>query len=221
MSTTEATSPDAGDRSGRGVDMKLETVVIPVSDVDRAKAFYESLEWRLDADLGSDDFRVVQLTPPGSGCSIQFGIGLTSAAPGAAQGLLVVSDIEAAHDELVGHGVDASEVFHDASGGYNRFDPDVRASGPDPQRRTYVSFATFSDPDGNDWHLQEITSRLPGRVDQATTTFSSVADLASALRRAEAAHGEHEARTGVRDEEWPEWYAAYMIAEQDGTELPS
>ena len=201
--------------------MKLETVVIPVSDVDRAKAFYESLEWRLDADLGSDDFRVVQLTPPGSGCSIQFGIGLTSAAPGAAQGLLVVSDIEAAHDELVGHGVDASEVFHDASGGYNRFDPDVRASGPDPQRRTYTSFATFSDPDGNDWHLQEITSRLPGRVDPATTTFSSVTDLASALRRAEAAHGEHEDRTGVRDEEWPEWYAAYMVAEQAGTELPS
>jgi catechol 2,3-dioxygenase-like lactoylglutathione lyase family enzyme len=201
--------------------MKFEAVVIGVSDVDRAKAFYESLGWRLDADLGKDDFRIVQLTPPGSGCSIQFGKGLTSAPPGSAQGLLVVSDIEAAHDELVADGVTSTGVFHDARGGYNRFDADVRASGPDPQRRTYASFVVFSDPDGNDWHLQEITNRLPGRVDPATTAFSSVGDLASALRRAAAAHGEHEARTGgQRDENWPDWYAAYMVAEQAGAELP-
>ena len=158
---------------------------------------------------------MVQLTPPGSGCSIQFGTGLTSAAPGAAESLLVVSDIEAAHDELVGDGVDAGEVFHDAHGGFNRFDPDVRASGPDPERRTYASFAEFSDPDGNVWQLQEITNRLPGRVDPATTTYSSVGDVAGALRRAAAAHGEHEARIGQADENWPDWYAAYMVAESD------
>ena len=203
------------------VDMKLEAVVIPVSDVDRAKEFYESLGWRLDADLGNDDFRIVQLTPPGSACCIQFGTGLTSAPPGTAQGLLVVSDIEAAHDELIGDGVDASGVFHDGSGGFNRFAHDVRASGPDPQRRTYASFAEFSDPDGNDWQLQEITNRLPGRVDPSTAAYTSVADLAGALRRAEAAHGEHEARTGERDENWPDWYAAYMVAEATGGELPS
>ena len=213
MSTSDA-------RGGR-VDMKLETVVIPVSDVDRAKEFYESLGWRLDADIGGGDLRVVQLTPPGSACSIQFGTGLTSAAPGAAQGLLVVSDIEAAHDELVGEGVNASEVFHDANGGYNRFDPDTRASGPDPKRRTYASFAEFSDPDGNDWQLQEITNRLPGRVDPGTAAFTSVGDLAGALRRAAAAHGEHEARIGAEDANWPDWYAAYMVAAATGGELPT
>jgi catechol 2,3-dioxygenase-like lactoylglutathione lyase family enzyme len=202
-------------------DMKLETVVIPVSDVDRAKAFYESLGWRLDADRGSEVFRLVQFTPPGSGCSIQFGIGLTSAAPGTALGLLVVSDIEAAHDELVSDGVKASDVFHDATGGYNRFDTDKRGSGPDPERRTYASFAEFSDPDGNEWQLQEITSRLPGRVDPATTTYSSAGDLMNALKRAAAAHGEHEKRTGQADANWPEWYAAYMVAENTGTELPT
>src|SRR5712671_5953251 len=180
MSTTDTRSNNSGDASVRRVDMKFEAVVIGVSDVDRAKAFYESLGWRSDADLGKDDFRIVQLTPPGSGCSIQFGKGLTSAPPGSAQGLLVVTDIEAAHDELVADGVKSTGVFHDARGGYNRFDPDVRASGPDPQRRTYASFVVFSDPNGNDWHLQEITNRLPGRVDPATTSFSSVADLASA-----------------------------------------
>ena len=220
MSIAEVPTNATSDTSVARVDMKLETVVIPVSDVDRAKEFYGSLGWRLDADLGKDDFRVVQFTPPGSGCSIQFGAGLTSAAPGAAQGLLVVSDIEAAHDELVGDGVKASGVFHDANGGYNRFDPDARASGPDPQRRTYASFVAFSDPDGNDWQLQEITNRLPGRVDPATTTFSSAGDLASALRRAEAAHGEHEKRTGQADPNWSDWYAAYMVAEQAGEELP-
>jgi catechol 2,3-dioxygenase-like lactoylglutathione lyase family enzyme len=220
MSTTEVPSDaSAGAAVGR-VDMKLEAVVLPVSDVDRAKTFYESLGWRLDADLGNADFRIVQLTPPGSGCSIQFGTGLSSAAPGAALGLLVVSDIEAAHDELIGDGVEASEVFHDAHGGYNRFDANARALGPDPQRRTYASFVTFSDPDGNEWHLQEITNRLPGRVDP-TTTFSSAGDLARALERAEAAHGEHEKRTGQADPNWPDWYAAYMVAERAGDELPS
>ena len=221
MSTAEVPSNATRNTSVGNVDMKLETVVIPVSDVDRAKEFYGSLGWRLDADLGNDDFRVVQFTPPGSGCSIQFGTGLTSAVPGAAQGLLVVSDIEAAHDELTGDGVNPSEVFHDAHGGYNRFDPDARASGPDPQRRTYASFVSFSDPDGNDWQLQEITNRLPGRVDPATTTFSSAGDLAKALERAAAAHGEHEKRTGRADPNWPAWYAGYMVAEQTGEELPS
>jgi catechol 2,3-dioxygenase-like lactoylglutathione lyase family enzyme len=221
MSTTEARSDETGDARVGSADLKLETVVIPVSDVDRAKAFYQGLGWRLDADLGQDDFRIVQLTPPGSGCSIQFGSGLTTAPPGAAQNLLVVSDIEAAHDELVADGVGASEVFHDATGGYNRWDRDSRASGPDPERRTYASFMEFSDPDGNLWQLQEITSRLPGRVDSATTDFSSVADLASAMRRASVAHGEHEARIGQADENWPDWYAAYMVAEQSGAELPT
>ncbi len=220
MSTTKTRSDQPGDANVGRVDTKLEAVVIPVSDVDRAKAFYERLGWRLDADLGGGDLRVVQFTPPGSGCSVQFGTGLTSAAPGSAQCLLVVSDIEAAHDQIAGDGVDASEVFHDAGGGYNRFDPAVRASGPDPERRTYASFMTFSDPDGNEWQLQEITNRLPGRVDPATASFSSVADVAGALRRAAAAHGEHEARTGQADDNWPDWYAAYMVAEATGAELP-
>src|SRR4051812_44118074 len=175
-----ATSTErAADSRVESVDTKLETVVIPVTDVDRAKAFYERLGWRLDADFGDDTFRIVQLTPPGSPCSIQFGIGLTSAAPGSAEGLLVVSDIEAAHDELAAAGVDAG-VFYDTSVGYNRFDPATRASGPDPERRTYASFAEFSDPDGNVWQLQEITNRLPGRVDSGVTSFASVADLAAA-----------------------------------------
>ena len=217
MSTTEAGADAAADTSVGKVDLKLETIVIPVSDVDRAKAFYEGLGWRLDADFGDDVFRIVQLTPPGSGCSIQFGIGLTSAAPGSSEALLVVSDIEAAHNALALAGVDA-DVFHDTSVGYNRFDPATRASGPDPQRNTYASFAEFRDPDGNVWQLQEITNRLPGRVDASATTFSSVADLASALERAEAAHGEHEQRTGERDMNWPAWYAAYMVAEKSGAE---
>jgi catechol 2,3-dioxygenase-like lactoylglutathione lyase family enzyme len=219
MSTTEAGADATADTSVGNVDMKLETVVIPVADVDRAKTFYVGLGWRLDADFGDDAFRIVQLTPPGSGCSIQFGVGLTSVAPGSAEGLLVVSDIEAAHDQLAGGGVDAA-VFHDTSVGYNRFDPDTRATGPDPERHTYASFAEFRDPDGNVWQLQEITSRLPGRVDAATTSFASVGDLAAALARAAAAHGEHEQRTGERDLNWPAWYAAYMVAEQSGAEPP-
>jgi catechol 2,3-dioxygenase-like lactoylglutathione lyase family enzyme len=200
-------------------DTALEAVVIPVSDVDKAKAFYEDLGWRLDADLGDDVFRIVQFNPPGSGCSIQFGAGLTSAAPGSAVNLLVVSDIEAARDDLAARGADVA-VFHDTSVGYNRFSADVRADGPDPERKTYASFGEFRDPDGNLWQLQEITGRLPGRVDANAATFTSVDELARALKRAEAAHGEHEKRTGERDEDWPSWYAAFMLAEQTGAEPP-
>jgi catechol 2,3-dioxygenase-like lactoylglutathione lyase family enzyme len=203
--------------SAATVDMKLEVVVIPVSDVDRAKRFYGGLGWRLDADfVVGDAFRGVQFTPPGSSCSIHFGTGITSAVPGSARGLyLVVSDIEAARAELVGRGVEVGKVFHRAGPGK----PPV--GGRDPERRSYASHATFSDPDGNEWLLQEVTVRLPGRVDTDDTTFTSPTELASALRRAAAAHGEHEARTGgQRDENWPDWYAAYMVAEQAGTELP-
>jgi catechol 2,3-dioxygenase-like lactoylglutathione lyase family enzyme len=198
------------------IDMNLEVVVIPVSDVDRAKSFYGNLGWRLDAEfVKGDAFRVVQFTPPGSECSIHFGTGITSAVPGSAQGLyLVVSDIEAARAELVDRGVDVGEVFHRAVG-------EGPLSGPDPARRSYHSYATFSDPDGNSWLLQEVTVRLPGRVDADRTTFTSSSELATALRRAEAAHGEHEKRTGQRDEDWPDWYAEYIVREQAGKELPS
>ena len=210
------------------VDMKFEVVVIPVSDAERAKEFYTRLGWRLDGDFTNGaDWRGIQFTPPGSGCSIIFGKNITPAAPGSAQGLyLIVSDIEAARKELLDRGVEVSEVFH---GGDNVFaGPDdpylfgrVRVSGPDPNHGSYRSFASFKDPDGNGWLLQEITSRLPGRIDAATTTFASVKDLANAMRRASQAHGEHEARNGgVRDENWPDWYAAYMVAEQAGTKLP-
>jgi catechol 2,3-dioxygenase-like lactoylglutathione lyase family enzyme len=208
------------------IDLKLEAVVIPVSDVDRAKKFYGGLGWRLDADFPFDNgFRAVQFTPPGSECSIQFGTKLTSAAPGSAKGLyLIVSDIAAAHDELVALGVKVSEVFHAKTPGA-QFQPDDksgRVSGPAPDHASYRSFATFSDPDGNGWLLQEVTTRLPGRIEAAKTAFASAADLASAFRRAEAAHGEHEKRTGgQRDANWPEWYAAYMIAEQAGKPLPT
>jgi catechol 2,3-dioxygenase-like lactoylglutathione lyase family enzyme len=222
MSTTEVPRREPGDVTGGGsIGSKLEAVVIPVSDVDRAKEFYARLRWRLDADLGNDTFRVVQFNPPGSDCSIQFGIGLTAAAPGSAQSLLVVSDIEAAHDDLAAKGAEPSEVFHDSSGGYNRWDTSSRASGPDPDRRTYASFLEFTDPDGNLWQLQEITSRLPGRVDATAATFNSADELRRALERAAAAHGEHEKTLGQADEHWPEWYAAYMLAEQLGDELPS
>jgi catechol 2,3-dioxygenase-like lactoylglutathione lyase family enzyme len=223
MSTTEVRSETAvATLRARTVDMKLEVVVIPVSDVGRAAEFYRRLGWRLDADIATDGGRLLQFTPPGSPCSIIFGTGITPSAPGTAQFLhLVVSDIEAARDELIRNGVDASEVFHDAGGGYNRFDPAARASGPDPQRRSYASFLTFSDPDGNGWLLQEITTRFPGRIDSNATSFPSASDLASAMRRAEAAHGEHEKRTGQQDADWPDWYAAYMVAEQAGKPLPS
>ena len=207
------------------VDTKLEVVVIPVADVDRAKEFYGKLGWRLDADFPFDNgFRVVQLTPPGSGCSIQFGTNITPAAPGSAHGLyLVVSDIQAARDELAAKGAEISKVFHAGAPGA-QFQPagaGGRVGGPAPDHATYSSFATFSDPDGNSWLLQEVTTRLPGRVDPASTSFGSANDLASALRRAEAAHGQHEKRTGEHDANWADWYAAYMVAEQAGKELPS
>ena len=212
----------------RTVAMKLEVVVIPVSDVDRAKEFYGSLGWRLDADFDAgDDFRVMQFTPPGSGCSVILGKNVTAAAPGAAQGLyLIVSDIEAARDELLRRGVAISEVFHDAGGVHAGTDEPFlfgrrRVSNPDPERRSYRSFASFSDPDGNGWLFQEVTTRLPGRVDADVTTFTSPTELAAALRRAEAAQGEHEKRTGQRDANWPDWYAEFMVREQAGKELPS
>jgi catechol 2,3-dioxygenase-like lactoylglutathione lyase family enzyme len=208
------------------VDMKFEIVVIPVSDSERAKQFYIGLGWRLDADFDNGkDFRVIQFTPPGSGCSVIFGKNVTAAAPGSAQGMyLVVSDIEAARGELLGRGVKISEVFHDAAGVYAGPDEPylfgrLRISGRDPEHRSYKSFASFHDPDGNGWLLQEITTRLPGRV-AGNTTYASAGDLASALRRAEAAHGEHEKRLGKRDDNWPDWYAAYMKAEQSGEDLP-
>jgi catechol 2,3-dioxygenase-like lactoylglutathione lyase family enzyme len=209
------------------MDMKFEIVVLPVSDANRPKEFYARLGWRLDADFDSSkDFRVIQFTPPGSGCSIIFGKNVTAAAPGSAQGLyLIVSDIESARKQLLGLGVEISEVFHN-DGVYVGTDEPylfgrVRVSGPDAERRSYRSFASFRDPDGNGWLLQEITSRLPGRIDPATTTFASANDLASALRRAEAAHGEHEKRIGAADTNWPDWYAKYMAAEQAGAELPT
>ncbi|OIJ63279.1 VOC family protein [Streptomyces mangrovisoli] len=204
------------------MDMKLEVVVVPVSDVDRAKDFYTALGWRLDADITPEaGYRVVQVTPPGSPASVIFGTSVTEQAPGTARGLqLVVDDIEAAREELVKHGADPSEVFHDATGVFHHAGTDARVPGPDPGRSSYGSFLSFGDPDGNGWILQEITSRLPGRVDPAATSFSSAADLASALRRAAAAHGEHEARTGAEDPDWPDWYARYMVGEQAGTPAP-
>jgi catechol 2,3-dioxygenase-like lactoylglutathione lyase family enzyme len=209
-------------KKGQIMDMKLEVVVVPVTDVDRAKNFYTALGWRLDADVAVDEnFRVVQVTPPGSPASVIFGTSVTSQAPGSAQGLhLIVNDINAAHDELKRLGADPSEVFHDAGGVFHHAGTDARVPGPQPQRSSYGSFLSFSDPDGNGWVLQEITTRLPGRLDPSVTAFASVADLAAALRRAEAAHGEHEARTGVSDPNWPDWYAEYMVREQAGTDLP-
>jgi len=209
------------------VDMKLEIVVIPVSDAGRAKEFYGRLGWRLDADFAAgDDFRVVQFTPPGSGCSVIFGKNVTAAAPGSAQGLyLIVSDIEAARVELLARGVEISELFHDSGGVDAGADKPYlfgrrRVSGPDPEHRSYRSFASFNDPDGNGWLVQEITTRLPGRIDPAATSFGSANDLASAFRRAAAAHGKHEERIGKADPNWPDWYAEYMVREQAGEELP-
>jgi catechol 2,3-dioxygenase-like lactoylglutathione lyase family enzyme len=208
------------------VDMKFEIVVLPVSDVDRAKAFYAKLGWRLDADYDNGkDFRILQFTPPGSGCSVIFGKNVTSAAPGSAQGLyLIVSDLQAARKDLLDRGVQISEVFHN-EGIYAGTDEtylfgSVRVSGPDPEHRSYRSFASFKDPDGNGWLFQEITTRLPGRIDSAATAFASANDLADAMRRASVAHGEHEKRIGDADANWPEWYARYMVAEQAGAELP-
>lgn len=217
MSTTELSSETAVETTrARTVDMKLEVIVIPVSDVARAKRFYDGLGWRLDADFVVGDGRLIQFTPPGSSCSIHFGTGITSAVPGSAQGhFLVVSDIEAARAELLDRGIDVSEVFHRTGPGK----PPV--SGPHPERRSYFSHATFSDPDGNTWLLQEVTARFPGRVDANGTTFTSSTELASALRRAAAAHGEHEKRIGKHDTVgWPDWYAEHIVREQAGKPLP-
>ena len=225
MSTTNVrTEEETGAKLVGRADLKLEAVVIPVSDVDRAKAFYSKLGWRLDADFGFDNgFRVVQFTPPGSGCSVQFGANITAAAPGSAQGLyLIVSDIDTARADLAAAGVEISEVFHPGTPGAQfRLDgAKGRDPGRSPEAASYGSFADFADPDGNIWLLQEITARLPGRIESDETTFASVTDLANALRRAAAAHGEHEVRTGQADENWPEWYASYMVAEQAGNALP-
>ena len=195
------------------VDMKLEVDVIPVSDVDRSKKFYERLGWRLDDDVDPmDGLRIVQFTPPGSAASITFGLGLTTAAPGSAEAALVVSDIEAAHGELVSRGIEVSDIWHGPP-----FPVEARQPGPDPERTSYGSFFSVSDPDGNTWLVQEVTTRHPGRMNAAETGYASTADLAGALRRAEAAHRE---RSG-EDEDWATWYAAHMVAEQSGTELPT
>jgi len=206
------------------IDLKLEVVVIPVGDVERAKEFYGRLGWRLDADFRFDNgFRAVQFTPPGSGCSIQFGTNMTSAAAGSAHNLyLIVSDIAAAREELAARGAKVSEIFHPQAPGA-QFAPEGsngRLSGPADHHQSYGSFATFRDPDGNSWLLQEVTARLPGRIDASITSYASPNDLSAALRRAETAHGKHEARTGQRDQNWPDWYASYMVREQSGEELP-
>jgi catechol 2,3-dioxygenase-like lactoylglutathione lyase family enzyme len=228
MSNTQTHSETALETpKPRGVDMRFEIAVIPVSDADRAKAFYSKLGWRLDADFADgDDFRVMQFTPPGSGASVIFGNNVTAAAPGSAQGLyLVVSDVEAARRELISRGVEVSEVFHGAAGVYAGADEPYlfgrhRVGGPDPDHGSYRSFASFKDPDGNGWLFQEVTARLPGRVD-GDTTFTSSTDLAAALRRAATAHGEHEKKTGQHDENWADWYADYIVQEQAGKPLPS
>ncbi|MFM0506302.1 VOC family protein [Paraburkholderia sp. RL17-373-BIF-A] len=224
MSDAQTTNQaDTAAGTARMVDMKLEIVVIPVSDVDRAKEFYARLGWRLDVDIAKDEqFRVVHFTPPGSQCSVLFGKGVTTEEPGSVQGLhLIVSDIDRAQAELVERGIDVSEVFHDAGGLFHRAGEEGRVSGPQPERRSYGSFASFSDPDGNGWVFQEVTTRLPGRVDAQVTTFASAIELAGALRRAAAAHGEHEKLSGQHDENWPDWYANYIVAEQAGTQLPT
>jgi catechol 2,3-dioxygenase-like lactoylglutathione lyase family enzyme len=207
---------------GHGLDFKLEVVVLPVTDVDRAKGFYTSLGWREDADFATgDEFRVVQVTPPGSEASVIFGKGVTSATPGSVEDLqLTVSDIDRARDELVARGVDVSDVFHDAGGVFHHGGTEARVVGAAPGHADYGSFASFRDPDGNGWLLQEIKVRLPGRV-SATTRYDDAEELAAALRRAAAAHGEHEARTGQEDPDWPGWYAEYMVRERAGEELPT
>jgi predicted enzyme related to lactoylglutathione lyase len=217
-----ASNETSAEGSPQGVGgMNLEVIVIPVSDVDRAKQFYGGLGWRLDADVSvGDDLRLIQFTPPGSGCSIQFGTNLTSAAPGSGQSVyLIVSDLEATRAALAARGVEVGELFHEGTLG-GRFHEADRIAGPAKDRSSYGSFATFSDPDGNGWLFQEVTTRLPGRVDATTTTYTAASDLAAALRRAEAAHGEHERRTGEADANWPDWYADYMVRERAGDELP-
>jgi catechol 2,3-dioxygenase-like lactoylglutathione lyase family enzyme len=215
MSTTEAQGTSS-DTTVSKVDMRLEVDIIAVSDVDRAKEFYARLGWRLDADDAPlEGLRIVQFTPPGSGTSVTFGQGLTPATPGSAEGGLIVSDIEAAHGELVGRGIGVSDIWHGPP-----FPVEARQPGTDPEHTSYGSFCFFTDPDANTWLVQEVTTRLPGRINATQTGYVSEADLEAALRRAEAAHREHEADSGEPDD-WPAWYAAYMVAEQAGTDLPS
>jgi catechol 2,3-dioxygenase-like lactoylglutathione lyase family enzyme len=209
MSNNDSGSTAASTKAMVKVDMKVEVVVIPVSDVERAKEFYLRLGWRLDKTPQG----LVQFTPPGSACSVLFGANLTTSAPGSAEAYLIVSDIAASREALVAAGIEVGEVFHIGPGG--------RLSGPDPEHRSYFTRASFTDPDGNVWVLQEVTVRLPGRIDTGVTSFGSANDLASALRRAEAAHGKHEKTAGASDLNWPEWYAEYMAAEQSGTKLPT
>ncbi len=225
MSTVDGQSAPGGSPRSQPADLKLEAVVIPVADADRSKAFYAGLGWRLDADFSFENgFRVVQFTPPGSQCSVQFGTHITGAPPGSAYGLyLIVSDIEAERVELASRGAPVSGVFHSGAPGA-QLDPEGtggRVNGPDPDHTSYNSFATFEDPDGNSWLLQEVTDRLPGRIDPTTTSFDSAGDLAVALHRAESAHGEHEKRIGRPDSDWAAWYAEYMVREQSGQELPA
>ena len=209
--TNEIRDNSAKDPKVAAVDMKLEVIVIPVSETDRAEKFYQRLGWRQDVTPPGSG--VFQFTPHGSSCSIQFGKNLTSASPGSAQKTyLIVSDIQAVRDALIGAGIEVGEIFH--------LTPEGPVTGLDPERGTYRSRAVFSDPDGNSWLLQEITTRLPGRIDTGVTSFGSASDLASAMRRAEAAHGVHEKSLGHRDENWSDWYAEYMAAEQSGAELP-
>jgi catechol 2,3-dioxygenase-like lactoylglutathione lyase family enzyme len=224
MSATDVHSR-SHDTDVEQVDLKLEVQIIPVSEVDRSKDFYERLGWRLDADdAPMEGLRIVQFTPPGSGASVTFGQGLTTATPGSAEGGLIVSDIEAAYDELVGRGIEVSDIWHGPP-----FPVEARQPGPDPERTSYGSFFYVTDPDGNTWLVQEVTTRLPGRMNATETGYVSAADIESALRRAETAHREHEKRNGrshllhrsEQDENWPAWYAAYMVAEQAGTDLPS
>jgi catechol 2,3-dioxygenase-like lactoylglutathione lyase family enzyme len=220
MNVTQTSAEGASSGAGpQPLDMTLEVVVIPVADVDRAKAFYTRLGWRLDVDIEKDEqFRVVHFTPPGSSCSILFGKGVTTQEPGSAQGLhLIVSDLDAVRSALVEQGIEVSEIFHDIGGVFHHAGTVGRVNGPHPERRSYSSFASFSDPDGNGWIFQEVTKRHPGRISDRDTTFTSSAELAGALRRAAAAHGEHEKQLGNRDENWPEWYADYIVREQDGT----
>ena len=209
-----------GSPSSTVVDMNIEALVLPVSDVDRAKRFYATLGWRLDADISAGDLRLIQFTPSGSGCSVQFGAKLTAATPGSGQDVyLVVSDLESTRNELMARGVKVGGIFHEAVPGARFLETD-HLDGPPADRSSYGSFARFTDPDGNGWLLQEVTTRLPGRVDQTTTSYESANDLTSALRRAAAAHGKHEARTGQEDANWPEWYADFMVSERAGAELP-
>jgi catechol 2,3-dioxygenase-like lactoylglutathione lyase family enzyme len=195
------------------VDMKLEVVVFGVSDVDRAKAFYQNLGWRLDADFANGDFRVVQLTPHNSQASVIFGKGVTTKKPGSVDNLtLVVDDINAARNELVARGVDVSEVFHFAGGPYNSSTQYPRIAGPDPEGRSYYSFVSFEDPDGNGWLLQEIQKRLPGREWKSTLDVAGFADL---LREAEEHHGSYEKSHAKHH--WYDWYAPFINARQNGS----